>query len=115
MISKSNAVIITSIPFGHGNVRNLEAAKVALERGILTYIIDEVPVEDRDFTKGEAKKLFAELKRMGAIFMKNQNELLSQLNVSDKKLRTAKKETAKIFDHLKPEEIHKESDITGKS
>jgi iron complex transport system ATP-binding protein len=115
MISKSNAVIITSIPFGHGNVRNLEAAKVALERGILTYIIDEVPVEDRDFTKGEAKKLFAELKRMGAIFMKNQNELLSQLNVSDKKLTTAKKEKAKIFDHLKPEEIHKESDITGKS
>jgi iron complex transport system ATP-binding protein len=115
MINKSNAVIVTSIPFGHGNVRNLEAAKVALEKGIPTFIIDEVPVEDRDFTKGEAKRLFTELKRKGAVFLKNQNELLSQLSVSDKKLRTAKKETAKILEHLKPEGRRKENDITDKS
>jgi iron complex transport system ATP-binding protein len=114
MINKSNAVILTSIPFGRGNIRNLEAARSALDREIPTFIIDEVPVEDRDFTKGEAKKLFTELKRMGAIFVKSQDELLSQLNVSDEKLRTAKKETTRILDHLKPEGIHKESDITDK-
>jgi iron complex transport system ATP-binding protein len=114
MINKSNAVILTSIPFGRGNVRNLEAARSALDREIPTFIIDEVPIEDRDFTKGEAKKLFTELKRMGAISVKSQDELLSQLNVSDEKLRSAKKETTRILDHLKPEGIHKESDITDK-
>jgi iron complex transport system ATP-binding protein len=114
MINKSNAVILTSIPFGRGNIRNLEAARSALERKIPTFIIDEVPVEDRDFTKGEAKKLFTELKRMSAIFVKSQDELLSQLNVSDEKLRTAKKETTRILDHLKPEGTRKESDITDK-
>jgi iron complex transport system ATP-binding protein len=108
MINKADAVILTSIPFGHGNVRNLEAARVALENRIPSFIIDEVPVEDRDFTKGKAKKLYMELKRIGAIFVKNQDELLSQLNISDKKLTIAKKDTTRILNHLKPEVTPKE-------
>jgi iron complex transport system ATP-binding protein len=104
MINKSNAVVLTSIPFGRGNVRNLEAARVALKKGISTFIIDEVPVEDRDFTKGEAKRLFTELKKMGAIFVKNQNELLALLNVSEGKLKMTKEASPKILDHLKFEE-----------
>jgi iron complex transport system ATP-binding protein len=115
MINKSNVVIITSIPFGHGNVRNLEAAKVALERGIPTFIINEVPIADRDFTNGKAKKLFTELHRMGAVFLKNQNETLSQLSVSDKKLGTAKKGRGEILSHLKPDKRRKENDITDKN
>jgi iron complex transport system ATP-binding protein len=113
MINKSNAVILTSIPFGRGNVRNLEAARAALEKGISTFVIDEVPVEDRDFTKGEAKRLFTELKRMCAIFVKNQNELLALLNVSEEKLKITKEASPKILDHLKPEEPPKEKNITS--
>jgi cobalamin transport system ATP-binding protein len=109
MIDNANAVILTSIPFGHGNVRNLEAAKTALEKGIPTFIIDEIPFEDRDFTQGKAKKLFMELKRLGAITVKNQVALLTQLNISDKKLTTTNREKTKILNHLKPEESPQEN------
>ena len=103
MMSKANAVVLTAVPFGFGNLRNLEAAKVALERGIPTFVIEEVPVEQRDFTKGKAKKHLMELKSKGAIFVKNQNELLSLLNVSEDKLKITKELSTKIPGHLKPE------------
>jgi iron complex transport system ATP-binding protein len=113
MIGKANAVILTSVPFGRGNIRNLEAAKIALEKGIPTFAIDEVPFKDRDFTQGKATSLFSELKKIGVVLVKDQNELLQMLNVSEDKLNTAKDANAKIFHHLKPEESSKESHITG--
>lgn len=79
MIRRANVVVVTSVPFGYGNLRNLEAAKEALEIGIPTFVIDEVPIKQRDFTKGEAERLLSELKNKGAEFIRNQNELLSLL------------------------------------
>jgi iron complex transport system ATP-binding protein len=114
MINKASIVVLTSVPFGFANLQNLEAAREALERGIPTFVIDEVPVERRDFTQGKAKKLLTELKNKGAVFVKNQNELLSLLNVSEEKLKIAKEESAKFLDHLKPEKTHKEKTIRGK-
>jgi iron complex transport system ATP-binding protein len=114
MISRASTIVLTSVPFGHGNLQNLQAAIEALEIGIPVFVVDEVPIESRDFTHGTAKALFAELKRKGAVFVKDQDELLSLLNVSEEKLGLAKEEKAKIFDHLKPEGSHKESDITAK-
>jgi iron complex transport system ATP-binding protein len=115
MINKARMVVLTSVPFGYGNFQNLEAAKEALEREIPVFVIDEVPIESRDFTQGKAKALFMELKSKGAVFVKDQNELLSLLNVSEEKLKMAKVETAKFLNHLKPGELPKESDITGES
>jgi iron complex transport system ATP-binding protein len=114
MINKASTVVLTSVPFGYGNFQNLEAAKETLERGIPVFVIDEVPIESRDFTQGKAKALFMGLKSKGAVFVKNQNELLSLLNVSEEKLKMAKEDSTKILDHLKPEKPLKESDITGK-
>ena len=88
VIGKSNAVILTSIPFGKGNIRNLEAVKMALEKQIPTFIIDEVPIDDRDFTQGTAKEIYSQLQSLGAVLVKNQNQLLHLLNVS-KELQTA--------------------------
>jgi iron complex transport system ATP-binding protein len=103
MISKASAVVLTAVPFGYGNLRNLEAAKEALEKGIPTYVIEDVPIEQRDFTKGKAMKYLTELKSKGAIFVKNPNELLSLLDVSDDKLKITKELSTKIPGHLKPE------------
>jgi iron complex transport system ATP-binding protein len=114
MISKASMIVLTSVPFGHGNLQNLEAAKEALEKGIPVFVLNEVPIESRDFTQGRATALFDDLKAKGATFVKDQTELLSRLNVSEEKLGLAKEGTAKIFDHLKPGEAHKESDITRK-
>jgi hypothetical protein len=84
-----------------------------VEMGIPTFVIEEVPIERRDFTRGKAKVLLNELKNKGAEFVKNPNELLSLLNVSVEKLKIAKKERDRILDHLKPEEITKETKIRG--
>ncbi len=114
MISKASTVVLTSVPFGYGNLQNLEAALAAVERGIPTFVIEEVPIEKRDFTKGKAKALLTELKNKGAEFVKDQSELLSMLNVSVEKLKIAKEERDRILDHLKPEEISKETKIRSK-
>jgi iron complex transport system ATP-binding protein len=114
MINKASTVVLTSVPFGFGNLQNLEAAREALERGIPTFVIDEIPVERRDFTQGKAQALLAELKNKGAEFVKDQNELLSLLNVSVEKLKIAKEERDRILDHLKPEETPKETKIRRK-
>ncbi|MCX8153050.1 MAG: ABC transporter ATP-binding protein [Candidatus Bathyarchaeota archaeon] len=103
MIEKASTVVVTSVPFGFGNLQNLEAAVVALEQGIPTFVIDEVPIESRDFTKGKAKALLAELKSKGAVFVKDKTELLSLLSVSAEKLNVAKEEKARFLAHLKPE------------
>lgn len=103
MIGKAGAVVLTAVPFGYGNLRNLEAAKKAVERGIPTFVIEEAPIEQRDFTNGKAKKHLMELKGKGAIFVRNQNELLSLLYVSEDKLKITKELSTKILGHLKPE------------
>lgn len=110
MISKASAVVLTAVPFGYGNLRNLEAAKEALERGIPTFVVEEVPVEQRDFTKGKAKKHLMELKSKGAIFVRNQNELLSLLDISEDKLKMTNELSTKIPSHLKPETNSYEGD-----
>jgi iron complex transport system ATP-binding protein len=113
MISEASTVVLTSVPFGYGNLQNLEAALAALERGIPTFVIEEVPIERRDFTNGKAKALLTKLKSNGAQFVKDQNELLSMLNVSIEKFKTAKEERDRILNHLKPEKITKETKLKG--
>ena len=115
MISKASTVVVTSVPFGHGNLQNLEAAKEALKKGIPLFVIDEVPIESRDFTKGQATALFGDLKSMGAVFVKNQDELLHMLNVSEEKLKMAKNVPPSIADHLKAGRASQERQITDKS
>ena len=110
MMSKAGAVVLTSVPFGFGNMRNLEAVKEALEKGIPTYVMEEVPIQRRDFTKGKAGKLLMELKRRRAIFVMSQNELLSLLNISEEKLKMAEEVPTKIPGHLKPEEKPRQGD-----
>ncbi|MCW4005018.1 MAG: ABC transporter ATP-binding protein [Candidatus Bathyarchaeota archaeon] len=102
LIAKANAVILTSVPFGWGNLRNLEAAQFALKRGVLTFVVDRVPVKDRDFTKGKASKLFSELEALGAVFVGGQEEILELLNVSEDKLKAAKVSSKDVLAHLKP-------------
>ncbi len=107
MIGKASTVVLTSVPFGFGNMQNLEAALAALEMGIPTFVIEEVPIERRDFTGGKAKAFLVELKKKGAEFVKDQNALLSLLNVSVEKLKIAKEERDRILDHLKPKNLKK--------
>ena len=114
MISEASTVVLTSVPFGDGNLQNLEAAIIAVKKGIPTFVIEEVPIERRDFTGGKARALLAKLKNKGAEFVKDQNELLSLLNVSVEKLKIAKEERDRLLDHLKPEKFPEETKTKGK-
>ena len=109
IMRKAAAVVLTSVPFGFGNFYNLEAVKEALRTGIPVYIVDEVPIERRDFTRGKAKEFFTQFRNDGAAFVKNQTELLAALHVSSEKLKIGKEDTARILAHLKPGEEKKDS------
>lgn len=67
-------VILTNIPIGFANIKNLEAIKEAKN----LIIIEEQPIEKRDYTKGEATKLYYELKA-GALVVKDSYAALEVL------------------------------------
>ena len=82
MIEKADVVVLCSIPFGFGNLKNIDAVDVALERmGKSVLIFEDKNIEKRDFTGGEATKRFVELKNKGALPVKNQEEVLKKLPV----------------------------------
>jgi iron complex transport system ATP-binding protein len=79
LISKADVVILTSIPFGFGNIKNLDAVHFGLEHDKPVLVLNESPIGIRDFTKGVAKKKMGLLKDKGAIFVENQRGLFDAL------------------------------------
>jgi len=90
-IANAKAVVLSNTPFGYGNLKNLEAVKLSLERGITTIIVDETPIQERDYTGGKAKALYEELKDKGAIFVKNCDQVLPILQALEIKTDFNKK------------------------
>ena len=101
MIFKSAIVVVTSVPFGYGNLSNLETALEAAKRGIRTYVIDEVPIESRDFTAGIATALMVDLKKSGAIFIKHPSELPTLVNATHDRIELRKHAQSEIPGHMK--------------
>jgi len=101
MINQAAIVVVTSVPFGFGNLSNLEAALQALKQGTRTYVIDEIPIEVRDFTNGRAAAMFAELQKNGAIFIKHPSELPTLVNATHKSIELCKLDQTEIPGHLK--------------
>jgi len=100
MMSKSAIIVVTSVPFGYGNLSNLETALDAVKRGVRTYVIDEVPIESRDFTGGKATALMVELKKAGAIFIKHPSRLPTLVNATHAKMELLKRQE-EIPGHMK--------------
>ncbi len=75
LIEKAETVILADIPFGYGNLKNLEAALYASELGKLI-VIDRTPIEKRDFTNGRAKELYRRLKGK---FVRDEDDAISSL------------------------------------
>jgi len=85
MISKANVIVITPTQFGDGNLRNLNAAETALEKGIPIILLEDGSIEERDFTKGKATNHLTKLKNNGAITVKSTSELLHFLDKLENK------------------------------
>ncbi|MEM1588122.1 MAG: ABC transporter ATP-binding protein [Candidatus Bathyarchaeia archaeon] len=73
---EADVVVLTNVPFGYGNLKNLEACITALKKGVTVVVVEETSIEERDFTEGKAKALYNELKKEGAIIVKNYAQIL---------------------------------------
>lgn len=81
LIENADIVVLCDIPVGFGNLKNIEAAEVALERlGKKVVVVEIEGIEKRDFTGGEATKRLLELKNKGAKMVRNNDEVLEVLN-----------------------------------
>jgi iron complex transport system ATP-binding protein len=85
-INDASVVILSDAPFGRGNLKNLGAALMALEKGIVVIVVEEKPIQERDFTNGYAQASYVELRKRGAIFVKSYDQILPVLEEIESKL-----------------------------
>ncbi|RKD29091.1 ABC transporter ATP-binding protein [Thermohalobacter berrensis] len=79
-MEKSDVVVLTSVPYGKGNFKNLEAAYKALEKGKPVYLIDNYQKYKRfDYVNGKAKKILDDMKKKGLKLVNSVDELLLML------------------------------------
>jgi iron complex transport system ATP-binding protein len=78
MITASDLVILSNMPFGKGNIRNLEAVVKALSKGKRILMIEGDP-EKRDFTHGRARGYLMQLREGGATAVQSEEEALSKV------------------------------------
>ena len=100
-MTKAGFIVITSVPFGYGNLSNLESALAAVKLGVQTYVIEEEPIESRDFTSGKATALMAELRKQGAVFLKHASELPTLVNANHDLMELQKNRQTEIPGHTK--------------
>lgn len=80
LVMKSKAVIIAPLPFGWGNIRNLDLAEIAQSEGKTIFIAGN-DWSERDFANGEAIKRIEKLLKKGAKVFHSTDELLEMLRV----------------------------------
>lgn len=80
-IKQADFVVLTNIPFGEGNIRNLEAILGATEYRIPVVVIEENEIKERDFTGGKATQLYNMLKIKGSVVARNYLGVLEVLDV----------------------------------
>jgi len=74
LIKQADYVILTNIPIGFANIKNLKAAREAQN----LIIVEKEPIEKRDYTEGKASELYHELKANAAL-VKNSHGVLDTL------------------------------------
>lgn len=67
LMASAQTIVVTAVPFGFGNLANLELAQEAQERGKSIVLIDAGDPAKRDYTEGAATALFARLAKQGAV------------------------------------------------
>jgi iron complex transport system ATP-binding protein len=83
MMMKSDIIVITNVPIGAGNLKNLLGAKLALESGKRVYHLEENTL-DYDYTNGEAKKIMDQMIDHGMICVGSVDELLKNIDKYNK-------------------------------
>jgi iron complex transport system ATP-binding protein len=82
-IEKADVVVLCNSPVGFGNLKNVEAAEVALEQlGKRLVIVETAPIEKRDFTDGDATKRVRSLKEKGAVVVTKSEDVVEKLDTA---------------------------------
>jgi iron complex transport system ATP-binding protein len=77
----AEVVIVTGLPFGRGNLRNLEAAIRARGVGRRVLLVDDPPIAGRDFAEGEAIRLQRQIVNAGAELCQDAAEALAAVEM----------------------------------
>jgi len=77
LIKSADLIILSEVPFGEGNIRNLEAVAWALNNDKKVYMIDDL--EDRDFTDDKAFDLLEDTKEDNLRLFKDTSTLLDSV------------------------------------
>ena len=88
---KARLVVVCDMPIGHGNLRNLEAANAAQDRGVPVALLrDGLPpwAEERDYTGGEATRALEQLVGRGARRVESVDKVVSLLYEEAPKIKT---------------------------
>ncbi len=56
-------VVLADVPFGHGNLANLEAVRRAVLAEVPVVLVEATPLEERDYTGGRALEVYRELRK----------------------------------------------------
>jgi cobalamin transport system ATP-binding protein len=67
LIGGSSLLVVCDAPFGPGNLENLRMALAAAARGVRTIMIEQIPIEERDFTDGLATELWRSLRELASV------------------------------------------------
>jgi iron complex transport system ATP-binding protein len=67
LLREADLLVVCDAPFGPGNVANLRLALEAARAGVPTYLVEQIPMAERDFTGGEATRWWTELRRLGTV------------------------------------------------
>jgi iron complex transport system ATP-binding protein len=67
LMQQSDVIIVTDVPFGRGNIANLELVEAAQQAGKQVILLGETPFAQRDFCGGVATGIFVRLTANGAV------------------------------------------------
>jgi iron complex transport system ATP-binding protein len=67
LMLEAELLVVCDAPFGPGNVANLRLALAAARSGASTYLVEQVPIQERDFAGGEATALWSELRAVATV------------------------------------------------
>jgi len=76
LMRRAAVVVVCDAPYGPGNVGNLRAALQSAAEGARMYLLEQVPVEERDFTEGEATRLWLAVRELAPV-VRSYDELLA--------------------------------------
>ncbi|EOC99911.1 ABC transporter ATP-binding protein [Caldisalinibacter kiritimatiensis] len=80
VVKDADILVLASVPYGRGNMQNLELAFEELQSGKKVYLVDNYSQYDEyDYVDGKAKELIVMMKERGLKVVKSTEELLNVL------------------------------------